>query len=594
MPQLDLAVSANRLAPTHPRQPRTFAALCGLVMALAPAVSLAQQPFVVDVVPVRSPNVSPAPPSQPITAPRQPIKPARTRNRPNRGGGSVIVDTISPGSKLPRPSVNPAPLPQPSFPSQPSLPPQPNRPPQPGISLPQGAIGHQREFRGIWVASVSNIDWPSRQGLSAAQQQAEFVRLLDQMQALNLNALILQVRPAGDALYASPYEPWSSWLTGTQGQSPGYDPLEFAIRESRKRNIEVHAWFNPYRARVSPNEALAANHVSQRYPQYTYRYGNQLWLDPGAKAVQDWTYNVILDVVNRYDIDGVHLDDYFYPYPQSGVSFPDSPTYTAYKQAGGSLSLADWRRDNVNQLVQRLATGIRGTKPHVKFGISPFGIYRPGQPAGIQGLDQYNALYADPKLWLQRGWVDYLAPQLYWRIDPPQQSYARLLDWWSQQNSLGRHIYAGNYLSQLDGKNWTKTEFERQVALSRQKAAQNSLGNIFFSAKVLRDNRLGINETFKTSLYTSPVLPPPMPWLDNTPPAPPTGVQARSGQMTWNPGTGDVRSWTLYRQQGPTWQLVRIFNASTTSTPVPPGTYALQAVDRLANESAAIVVTVPN
>lgn len=591
MPRLTASSWPGLLRRSAPGQLRTLATLGSLVMALAPSPSLAQKPVVVDVVPARST------PSQPLTPPTSttpsratPSRSTRNRSNPSRSNPSrstpsspVIVDIIPAGSRLPRPSVNPP------LPSQPSLP--PNQPAQPGIALPQGAIGHQREFRGIWVAAVSNIDWPSRRGLSATQQQAELIQILDQMQAMNLNALILQVRPAGDALYASAYEPWSSWLTGTQGQAPGYDPLDFAIRESRKRNIEVHAWFNPYRARVSPNEQLAANHVSNRYPQYTYRYGNQLWMDPGAKAVQDWTYNVILDVVSRYDIDGVHLDDYFYPYPQSGVTFPDSKTYTAYRQAGGTLSLADWRRDNVNQLVQRLATGIRATKPHVKFGISPFGIYRPGQPAGIQGLDQYNALYADPKLWLQQGWVDYLAPQLYWRIDPPQQSYARLLDWWSQQNSLGRHIYAGNYLSQLDGKTWTKTEFERQVALSRQKATHNSLGNIFFSAKVLRDNRLGIQETFKNSLYPSPALPPTMPWLDNRPPAPPTGVQARAGQITWNSGPGNVRGWTLYRQQGPTWQLVQILPAHTTRMAVPPGTYALQAVDRLANESAPIVVT---
>lgn len=583
MPLLVSYLSPTLLRPSAPGAYRTLTALCGLVMALAPASSLAQRPVVVDVVPVRSLPGQPLKPPTPAQSNRpRPNSPSRSPNAP------VMVDTIPAGSKLPRPSVNPTP------PGQPSLPTPPNPLAPPGISLPQGAIGHQREFRGIWVTAVNNIDWPSRQGLSAVQQQAELVRLLEQMQALNLNALILQVRPASDALYNSPYEPWSSWLTGTQGQSPGYDPLEFAIRESHKRNIEVHAWFNPYRARVSPTETIAPNHISQRYPQYTYRYGNQLWMDPGAKEVQDWTYTVILDVVRRYDIDGVHLDDYFYPYPQSGVSFPDSQTYAAYRQAGGSLSLADWRRDNVNQLVQRLATGIRGTKPHVKFGISPFGIYRPGQPAGIQGLDQYNALYADPKLWLQQGWVDYLAPQLYWRIDPPQQSYATLLNWWSQQNSLGRHIYAGNYLSQLDGKAWGKTEFERQVALSRQKAAQNSLGNIFFSAKVLRDNRLGIHETFKTSLYPSPALPPTMPWLDNIPPAPPTGVQARAGQLTWNAGNADVRGWTLYRQQGPTWQLVQLLNANTTSIPVLPGTYALQAVDRLANESRPIVVTVAN
>jgi uncharacterized lipoprotein YddW (UPF0748 family) len=457
---------------------------------------------------------------------------------------------------------------------------------------------HQREFRGVWAASVVNIDWPSKAGLPVSQQQAELVNLLNRMQELNLNALVLQIRPNGDAFYASEIEPWSSWLTGRQGQPPApyYDPLAFAIEEAHKRNIELHAWFNPYRARLTDkeNSAFAANHMAVQYPQYTYRYGNLIWMDPGVKEIQDRTYNVIMDVVQRYDLDGVHMDDYFYPYPQSGIAFPDNNTYAAYRAAGGTLSLSNWRRQNVNQMIQRLATGIKSVKPYVKFGISPFGIYRPGKAPGIVGMDQYEALYADVKLWLEQGWVDYLAPQLYWKIDPPQQSYPVLLNWWLRQNPKQRHIYAGNYLSQLEN-GWSVSEFERQVAISRQWSEQLSLGNIFFSMKMFRDNRQGVNNVFKSAVYPTPALPPAMSWLDNEPPAAPENVEVSGNVIRWSPATAnDIRSWTVYQQQPDGWQLLDILNADTTTIQVQPGIYALRAVDRMANESSEQVITVPS
>ena len=458
-------------------------------------------------------------------------------------------------------------------------------------------VDHQREFRGVWVASVVNIDWPSKPGLPVAQQQAELVNLLNRMQDLNLNALVLQIRPHGDAFYASEIEPWSSWLTGRQGQPPApyYDPLAFAIEEAHKRNIELHAWFNPYRAKLSnrENSAFAANHMAVQYPQYAYRYGNLIWMDPGVKEIQDRTYAVIMDVVQRYDVDGIHLDDYFYPYPQSGISFPDNRTYNAYRANGGTLSLANWRRQNVNQMIQRLAEGVKSIKPDVKFGISPFGIYRPGKAPGITGMDQYDALYADVKLWLEQGWVDYLAPQLYWRIDPPQQSYPVLLNWWLRHNPKQRHIYAGNYLSQLDN-GWSVNEFERQVAISRQWSEQLSLGNIFFSMKMFRDNRRGVNEVFQSAVYPTPVLPPAMPWLDDEPPEPPQNIEANGNIISWSSANpDDIRSWTLYQQQPQGWELIEVLNAAVNSIQVQPGIYALRAVDRLANESPEEVISVP-
>ncbi len=456
-------------------------------------------------------------------------------------------------------------------------------------------VSHRRELRGVWVTTGWNIDWPSKRGLSVEQQQRELIQILDQIQSLNLNALVLQVRPTGDALYASQLEPWSGWLTGTQGKAPEpfYDPLEFAIAQCHQRNIEFHAWFNPYRAGTSSESSPKVRpHISTIHPEYVYKYGEDLWMDPGARVVEDWTYNVILDVVRRYDVDGIHLDDYFYPYPVSGQTFPDDKTYSAYKAGGGKLSLGDWRRDNVNQMMQRLATGIRATKRHVKFGISPFGIYRPGQPPGTQGLDQYEALFADPKKWLEEGWLDYITPQLYWRIDQPAQSYPVLLQWWTENNPKRRHIYPGNRLSSLNGKEWQISEFEKQVEITRSRTSQLSLGNIFYSMKPFKENRLGVVDTFKTSLYAEPALAPSMQWLDAVAPGVPTGVKVKDGKLTWRAVTNeDIRSWTLYQQKGTTWKLAKVLPAATTTATLEPGTYALCTVDRSANESLGVVVS---
>jgi uncharacterized lipoprotein YddW (UPF0748 family) len=456
-------------------------------------------------------------------------------------------------------------------------------------------VSHRRELRGVWVTTGWNIDWPSKRGLSVEQQQRELIQILDQIQSLNLNALVLQIRPTGDALYASQLEPWSGWLTGTQGKAPEpfYDPLEFAIAQCHQRNIEFHAWFNPYRAGTSSESSPKVRpHISTIHPEYVYKYGEDLWMDPGARVVEDWTYNVILDVVRRYDVDGIHLDDYFYPYPVSGQTFPDDKTYSAYKAGGGKLSLGDWRRDNVNQMMQRLATGIRATKRHVKFGISPFGIYRPGQPPGTQGLDQYEALFADPKKWLEEGWLDYITPQLYWRIDQPAQSYPVLLQWWTENNPKRRHIYPGNRLSSLNGKEWPISEFEKQVEITRSRTSQLSLGNIFYSMKPFKENRLGVVDTFKTSLYAEPALAPSMQWLDAVAPGVPTGVKVKDGKLTWRAVTNeDIRSWTLYQQKGTTWKLVKVLPVATTTATLEPGTYALCTVDRLANESLGVVVS---
>jgi uncharacterized lipoprotein YddW (UPF0748 family) len=297
-------------------------------------------------------------------------------------------------------------------------------------------------------------------------------------------------------------------------------------------------------------------------------------------------------VVQRYDLDGVHLDDYFYPYPKEGIPFPDSQTYNSYRASGGNLALSDWRRQNVNLMIKRIHDGIKATKPYVKFGISPFGIYRPGAAPGTVGLDQYNSLYADVKLWVEQGWMDYLAPQLYWKIDPPQQSYPVLLNWWLQNNRQRRHIYVGNALYRIENE-WSISEIQRQIAISRQTAPQLSLGNIFFSMKIFRDNRQGVNEIFKSAVYPTPALVPIMPWLDNQPPEPPSGIETNSGMISWMPSnSNDIRSWAIYQQFSTGWQLVKVVNKDTTSIRVNPGNYAVRAVDRMGNESVEQVISV--
>lgn len=312
--------------------------------------------------------------------------------------------------------------------------------------------GIPREFRAAWIATVANIDWPSRRALTPEQQKAELLNILDVSKQLNLNALIFQARPMCDALYASELEPWSEFLTGTMGKAPEpfYDPLAFIIEEAHKRGLELHVWFNPYRARHPSSRTMAANHVSHTKPEIVRPYGKYLWLDPAEEETKRHSLAVILDVVRRYRVDGVHLDDYFYPYKSyaAGADFPDEEPWQRYLASGGTLSRDDWRRGHVNDFVQRFYREVKEANPLVKVGISPFGIYRPGIPAGTHsGFDQYAELYADAKLWLNQGWLDYWTPQLYWPIAAEKQSYPVLLKWWVSENQQGRHIWFGNFTS---------------------------------------------------------------------------------------------------------------------------------------------------
>jgi uncharacterized lipoprotein YddW (UPF0748 family) len=418
-----------------------------------------------------------------------------------------------------------------------------------------------REFRGAWVATVSNIDWPSRPGLSADDQRAEAVAILDRARAIGLNALILQVRPAGDALYASALEPWSEVLSGTQGRAPepAYDPLAFWVAQAHLRGLELEAWFNPYRARLpSARTPLVAPHIALRWPAAVKRYGDLLWMDPGDPQAAANTLAVIADVVRRYDIDGVQIDDYFYPYPLivDGVEqpFPDDDSYARYREAGGSLARDDWRRANVDSLVEALYRTVHEIKPWVRFGVSPFGIGRPDRrPPGVVGFSQYDKLYADVESWLANGWVDYLAPQLYWPLASDGQPFAALLASWVDADTAGRAIWPGLFASQV-GRSWTAQELLDQVAVLRSRApapggaAAGPSGNIQFSFAALLQDRDGLATKLKQGPYAQPALVPAMPWLADQPPAAPRLVAAGT-QVRVDPGAGGVVArWAVWRR----------------------------------------------
>lgn len=353
------------------------------------------------------------------------------------------------------------------------------------------------EFRGAWVATVHNIDWPSRPGLSEETQKSQLRAILDRAVELKLNAILFQVRPASDALYASSTEPWSQFLTGKQGGDPGYDPLAFAVAEAHRRGLELHAWINPFRAATNVKNKLAASHVAKKHPEWVRRYGSQLWLDPGEPAARDYVLGVIRDIVRRYDIDGVHIDDYFYPYPAKGASFSDESSWQRHGQKTG-LSRADWRRDNINDFVRSMYRAVKATKSSVQVGISPFGIWRPGVPATtIAQLDAYNHLFADSRKWLAEGWCDYMSPQLYWSIEPAKQSFPVLLRWWREQ-SKGTPVWPGIATDRIGSKRPAR-EIIDQIEITRR--GTNSPGHIHWNMKALMQNRGGVAKLLQAGPY---------------------------------------------------------------------------------------------
>ena len=463
---------------------------------------------------------------------------------------------------------------------------------------PQDAPAVAREMRGIWVATVRNIDWPSRNTLTADQQRLELIDILDRAVLAGFNTIVLQVRPAADAVYRSDLEPWSLLLTGRQGTDPGYDPLAFAVEQAHARGLELHAWINPFRAgNAADSTVFAPTHVFNARRDLVRVYGAQLWLDPGDSAALEHSLRVVRDIVQRYDIDGIHADDYFYPYPVNDaagkpVPFPDSATYA---RSGTSMARDDWRRDNIDRFVERMYRESHAIKPSIKVGLSPFGIWRPGNPAGVAGFDAYAGLYADARKWLRSGWVDYLTPQLYWAISAPQQSFPALLDWWIGENAMGRHIWPGlaTYRAAAATNGFTRGEIAEQVKLIRTRPGMP--GHIMFNTTTTLKNDNGVLATL-TPLYKERALSPSYPWLDSSAPAAPSiSVNGRTLKITHG---GEVPRFWLVRTQGPgglfrqgEWE-TRVISGQATYIALAEEAERIQvsAVDAAGNLSAAAEV----
>jgi uncharacterized lipoprotein YddW (UPF0748 family) len=427
-----------------------------------------------------------------------------------------------------------------------------------------------REMRGLWIATVANIDWPSRNSLTPDQQRAELTDILDRAVNLGLNTIVFHVRPAADAVYQSSLEPWAALLTGKQGTDPGYDPLALAVTEAHARGLELHAWVNPFRAGNSKDSAaLAPTHVFNTRRTLVRVYGTQLWLDPGEPEVQDHSMRVIADIVSRYDIDAIHADDYFYPYQENDaqnrlIDFPDSASYA---RSGSSQVKADWRRANIDRFVERMYREVHQIKPTLKVGLSPFGIWRPGNPLGVTGLDAYATLYADSRKWLQQGWVDYMAPQLYWAIGSSGQSFPALLDWWSAplQNAQGRHVWPGLASYRVnDGtaSAFSSSEIPNQINESRTRLAAD--GHILYNTTwTLKRGGSGIAPSLQP-LYATRALVPASPWLDSTVPATPS-VSASGRTITLTPGSGTAPRWWYVRARSSSGWTTRIVFGSQRS-----------------------------
>lgn len=466
----------------------------------------------------------------------------------------------------------------------------------------------KREFRAAWIATVGNIDWPSKKGLDAYTQQQEFIRIVDQLKYNGLNAVIVQIRPAADALYDSPYENWSRYLSGKQGLAPMpyYDPLSFMIQACHERCIEFHAWFNPYRALVEANKnPNTANHITYTHPEWFINYGGKKYFDPGLPEVRQYFTQIVLDVVKRYDIDAVHFDDYFYPYRIAGVEFAD---YASFAQYGKTFhSKDDWRRNNVNMLIESLGKKIKQTKSYVKFGISPFGVWRnaskdPEGSATRAGQTNYDDLYADVLLWLRKGWIDYVLPQLYWENGHRAADYATLINWWSQ-HSYNKHVYIGHGIYQL-GSNKSCWQNLREIAhqIEQTRTTENISGSAFYSARSFLLNKLQINQAMHSQWYSSPALLPQMSWIDDEEPQAPvlritTSANEQGGILSWqtNRNNKEDLQFAVYRfpLQHKTYihdskHLIAIVrNQTFTDKMYQENTYkyVVTALDRMHNES---------
>jgi uncharacterized lipoprotein YddW (UPF0748 family) len=473
-------------------------------------------------------------------------------------------------------------------------------------------IAPKREFRGVWVATLTNIDWPSRPGLSADQQKQELIGIMEQHKRNGMNAILLQVRPAADAFYRKSREPWSQWLMGKQGVAPaaGYDPLEFAIKEAHSRGMELHAWFNPYRATMSSNAQVSEDHMTRKRPELFFSYGGKKQFDPGLPEVREYIVQVILDVVKGYDVDGIHFDDYFYPYPIAGQRINDAATFSKYPN--GFTDLSDWRRNNVDLLIKQLDDSIHHYKNYVKFGVSPFGIWKNKSEdtlgSATYGLSNYHELYADSRKWIKEGWVDYINPQVYFSLTRKVAPFDTLVNWWSN-NTYGRHLYIGQAAYLVNQKMEAAWRQPGQIPDQIRHIRTNNRvqGSVFFSSKSFSTVARATADSLRNDLYKYPALPPQMPWLDEIVPNQPEGLTADAVatgvQLKWSPPLkaedGETASgYVIYRfAEGEKIGILDPKNilrisfedfASFLDTSVEKGkryNYLVTALDRLKNES---------
>ncbi|QHJ08237.1 family 10 glycosylhydrolase [Hymenobacter busanensis] len=495
-------------------------------------------------------------------------------------------------------------------------------------SLPPVALAQspapKREFRAVWVAHVFNLDWPSNKTRTPAQQRAEFIGLLDRHRQNGLNAVVVQVRASADAIYPSTLEPWSEWLSGTQGvgPQPAYDPLAFMIEETHRRGMEFHAWLNPYRAVTNAGtSSIAPNHVSRLHPDWVVPFGTLRVLNPGLPQVRAYLNRVVMDVVRRYDVDGIHFDDYFYPAPQTGVVFDDDAAFSADPR--GIATKADWRRDNIDLFVRAVSDSIRAAKPRVKFGISPPGVWRNGTSVGgtaTTAFQSYSDIFADSRKWLQQGWVDYLAPQVYFSIGQTAANYSLIVPWWSQQvlPAMPRHVYVGLAAYKVsataaDVNFRSPSQIPAQVRLLRQQP--NVQGSIHYKSTELLANPLGVADSLRLNFYRHKALLPTMPWKDAVPPTTPAQASIWSDNqgtgfvhLNWQPGPpaadGELARWyAVYRfpdHAGPVTaadvadpaHLVAITDTThyreLLAAGGPAFRYTVTALDRLHNESPPV------
>lgn len=461
-----------------------------------------------------------------------------------------------------------------------------------------------REFRGAWVATVANIDWPSKRDVPVSGQRAEMVAMVKALKDTGFNAVVLQVRPACDAIYPSTLEPWSEFLTGASGRAPepAWDPLAEWISACHERGMELHAWVNPFRARhFDSKQPDAATHISNVKPEWVKSYDRYLWLDPGEPGACDHAMAVITDLLTRYNVDGLHIDDYFYPYPKGTEPFPDASSFDKYTAGGGTLTRDDWRRDNINRFVKRLYESAHAARPGVKVGISPFGIWRPGHPADIKGFDAYAKLYADAKLWLNEGWMDYCSPQLYWKRDAKEQGFVSLLGWWRGQNVRNRALWPGLYASRLlpsenpQKSGWTSDEIVGQLHEIEKGSPSGSAGSVHFSARAILSNAGGVRDALRTGPYATEAVMPAMAWLDATPPTTPVLVADESAEgveLKWSTDDGaqTVSRWVVAARTGSSWSW-RIAPADERSAVISEGAdaVAVWAQDRAGNLSTAAI-----